>query len=102
MSAMFAVLVLAVSRSRLVVPFSKHSYTLYILHFPLFLFVYFLTHRYWPQFLARHATAFAIAAVPFAVGAAAVVGLLESWRPTARMRRRPPTPVAVPAASTSK
>jgi peptidoglycan/LPS O-acetylase OafA/YrhL len=90
-SAVFALLVLAASRTSLTLQVTDYSYTLYILHFPLFLFVYFLMQRYWPDGLARWANPLAFAAVPFAVLASACVGRLEKVR---LRSRRPPQPVA--------
>ena len=88
-SAVFALLVMATARSSFDFQVSDYSYTLYILHFPLFLFVFFLTHRYWPDGLARWANPLAVAAVPFAVFVSAGVGRLEKIRMWSRRRRRP-------------
>ena len=86
-SAVFALLVVVASRASFNLQVSDYSYTLYILHFPLFLFVYFLAQHYWPEGLARWATPLAIAAVPLAVLASAGVGRLEKMR---LRSRRPP------------
>jgi peptidoglycan/LPS O-acetylase OafA/YrhL len=88
-SAVFALGVIAVTRASFTFQLSNYSYTLYILHFPLFLFVFFLLHRYWPDGLARWANLLAVAAVPFAVFIAAGVGRLEKIRLRSRPRPQP-------------
>jgi peptidoglycan/LPS O-acetylase OafA/YrhL len=79
-SMVFALLLIAVSRTSLRFQVSNYSYTLYILHFPLFLFIFFLMHRYWPGGLARWANELAVVAVPFAVFISACFGRLEKIR----------------------
>lgn len=94
LSAVFALLVLAASRTPFPYQISDYSYTLYILHFPLFLFTYFLMYRYWPDTLARWANPLTVVAVPLAVVAAAGVGRLEHLR--LRARRKPQRAIVVP------
>lgn len=92
-SAVFALLVIAASRASFSFQVSNYSYTLYILHFPLFLFIFFLMHRYWPSGLAHWSNTLAVAAVPFAVFVSAGVGRLEKIR---LWSRQPPQSVTVP------
>jgi peptidoglycan/LPS O-acetylase OafA/YrhL len=84
LSAVFALLVIAAARVPIAFHLRDFSYTLYILHFPLFLFVYFLMYRYWPDSLARWANPLAVIAVPTAVLLSALVGRVEGLR----LRRR--------------
>lgn len=100
LSAVFALLVIAAARVPIEFHMRDFSYTLYILHFPLFLFVYFLMYRYWPDTLARWANPLAVIAVPTAVLCSALVGRIEGLRLPRRHATRS-APAQPPAANAS-